>query len=49
MVNNTKYGLGSLNNNSGTNNTAIGAYTLYNNSDTTNNTAIGFLYNNWLK
>jgi hypothetical protein len=41
MVNNTKYGLGSLNNNSGTNNTAIGAYTLYNNSDTTNNTAIG--------
>jgi hypothetical protein len=40
-VNNTKYGSASLNNNSGSNNTAIGAYAAYNNLDGTNNTAIG--------
>ena len=41
MVNNTKYGSGALQNNSGTNNTAIGAYASYNNLDASNNTAIG--------
>ena len=41
MVNNTKYGSGALQNNSGTNNTAVGAYTSYNNLDASNNTAIG--------
>jgi hypothetical protein len=40
-VNNTKYGSSSLNNNSGSNNTAIGAYAAYNNLDGFNNTAIG--------
>jgi hypothetical protein len=40
-VNNTKYGSASLNNNSGSNNTAIGAYAAYNNLDGTNNTAVG--------
>lgn len=41
MVNNTKYGSGALQNNTGTNNTAIGAYTAYNNLDASNNTAVG--------
>lgn len=41
MVNNTKYGSGALANNTGDNNTAIGAYTSYNNLDASNNTAIG--------
>ena len=41
MSNNTKYGLDALKNNSGTNNTAVGAYTSYNNLDASNNTAVG--------
>ena len=41
MVNNTKYGSGALQNNTGTNNTAVGAYTAYNNLDASNNTAVG--------
>ena len=42
MANNTKYGLGSLeNNSSGINNTAIGAYAAFSNLDASNNTAIG--------
>jgi hypothetical protein len=41
MVNNTKYGSDALQNNSGTNNTAIGAYASYNNLDAINNTSIG--------
>ena len=40
-VNNTKYGVGSLNKNSGSNNTAIGAYSAYNNLNGDKNTAIG--------
>jgi hypothetical protein len=41
MINNTNYGLGSLENNSGNNNTGIGAYAGYNNLDASNNTAVG--------
>jgi hypothetical protein len=41
MSNNTNYGLGSLQKNSGSNNTAIGAYAAYNNLDSSNNTAVG--------
>jgi len=41
MSNTTKYGLGSLEKNTGNNNTAIGAYAAYNNLDASNNTAIG--------
>lgn len=41
MVNNTKYGSDALQNNTGINNTAIGAYTAYHNLDASNNTAIG--------
>ena len=40
-MNNTKYGSGALQNNSGTNNTAVGAYTSYSNLDASNNTAVG--------
>ena len=40
-VNNTKYGVSSLNSNSGSNNTAVGAYAAYNNLDGFNNTAVG--------
>jgi len=40
-VNNTNYGTGSLNKNSGINNSAFGAYAAYNNLDTNNNTAVG--------
>lgn len=40
-VNNTKYGSASLNSNSGSNNTAVGAYAAYNNLDGFNNTAVG--------
>ena len=40
-VNNTKYGVGTLNSNSGSNNTAIGAYNLLNNLDASNNTSVG--------
>jgi hypothetical protein len=41
MSNNTNYGLGSLQKNSGTNNTGIGAYASYNNLDGYNNTSVG--------
>ena len=41
MVNNTKYGTGALENNTGQNNTGIGAYTGYNNLAGFNNTAVG--------
>jgi hypothetical protein len=41
MVNNTKYGSGALQNNTGNNNTAIGAYAAYNNLDASSNTAVG--------
>ena len=40
-VNNTSYGTSSLNSNSGSNNTALGAYSSYNNLDAYNNTAVG--------
>lgn len=40
-TNTTKYGLGSLENNLGNDNTGIGAYAAYNNLDASNNTAIG--------
>ena len=40
-INNTNYGLDSLINNSGKDNTAFGAYSLYNNLDPSNNTAVG--------
>lgn len=41
MSNNTNYGLGSLQKNSGKNNSAFGAYTAYNNLAANNNTAVG--------
>jgi hypothetical protein len=41
MTNNTNYGIGSLQNNSGINNTGIGAYAAYNNLDASNNTVVG--------
>jgi len=41
MSNNTKLGLDSLPNDSGINNTSIGAYACYNNSNADNNTALG--------
>ena len=41
MSNNTKLGTGALQNNSGNNNTGIGAYASYDNTSSINNTAIG--------
>jgi hypothetical protein len=41
MSNNTKYGVSSLNNNTGSDNTAVGAYSSYNNLDGDRNTAVG--------
>lgn len=40
-VNNTNYGLNSLKNNNGNDNSAFGAYSLYNSNSTSNNTAVG--------
>jgi len=40
-INNTNYGTSSLNNNSGNNNSAFGAYAAYNNLDASCNTAVG--------
>jgi hypothetical protein len=40
-TNNTKYGVESLQNNTGENNTAFGAYSAYNTTDTSCNTAVG--------
>jgi hypothetical protein len=41
MSNNTKYGVSSLDNNVGSDNTAVGAYSAYNNLDGDKNTAVG--------
>ena len=41
MSNNTKNGIESLHKNTGSNNTAIGAYASYNNLDADNNTTVG--------
>jgi hypothetical protein len=40
MANNTNYGMSSLNNNTGINNTGLGAYASYNNLDASNNTLL---------
>jgi hypothetical protein len=40
-INNTNYGMSTLHNNIGSNNTAFGAYAGYNNLDASNNTGIG--------
>lgn len=41
MDNTTKYGIDALDKNTGSNNTALGAYSAYNNVDGSNNTAVG--------
>jgi len=41
MANNTQYGYGALENNTGQNNTAFGTYAAYSNTDASNNTAVG--------
>lgn len=41
MSNNTKLGTGALQNNSGNNNTGLGAYASYDNTNSINNTAVG--------
>ena len=40
-VNNTRYGVSALQNNTGSNNTAIGAYNLINNTNADHNSAVG--------